>query len=357
MTTSPQTPTPRNVVAFALLKGGVGKSSTTAAMADAFARLGFSCLAVDMDSQANLTEHFGQAVSLIPGPPDRFGKSNDLVPDKATIVDVITNGGPGIATQAYVDVDWGYDADASFDRGGPLVPGKVGRLGIIPSYAGLEALASTWKPADLTRLDIALHGRDADGFSPTEDWDIILIDTPPAPGLLAIQAYRAADHVVVVTQAGAYAVAGTEKTLDFIGSLRADWGHPGLNFTGIILNEYTTQLLDHQYNAEQLRELLNEVVDGGADAVLWPEPVPQRTVVGAAQTAQAPVSAFLSDSSKRAAALSVTSVAEAHALRLAKALNLPGVDEIKALWLEAIANNPGAPTLVTASTNEGSSDV
>lgn len=53
------------VVSFIIQKGGCGKTTTTVNTASYLAQQGFKVLAVDMDPQGNLTQHFGYDTDLL----------------------------------------------------------------------------------------------------------------------------------------------------------------------------------------------------------------------------------------------------------------------------------------------------
>jgi chromosome partitioning protein len=167
-------------------KGGTGKTTTVRTLTDVFRRVGLSVLTVDLDPQGNLSDYL------------------DVDPDASpTIGDVLS--GRAKARDAVHD-------------------------GIIPANLGLaeSELALGGKMGRELTLKKAL--REVAG-----DYDLVLIDCPPALGLLTVNALVASDHALLSAEAQYFALQGVEQALQVI-ELARDSLNPDLQWLGVVLN-------------------------------------------------------------------------------------------------------------------------
>jgi chromosome partitioning protein len=167
-------------------KGGTGKTTAVRTLTDIFRRAGVSTLAVDLDPQGNLSDYF------------------DVDPEAdPTVADVLTGRAP--ASQAvYDDV---IPANLQLAEAELALSGKMGR--------------------ELT-LKRAL--RDVQ-----RGYDLVLVDCPPALGLLTVNALVAADHALLSAEAQYFALQGVEQALEVI-ELARDNLNPDLVWLGVVLN-------------------------------------------------------------------------------------------------------------------------
>ncbi len=167
-------------------KGGTGKTTTVRTLTDVFRRVGLSTLAIDLDPQGNLADYF------------------DVDPDAdPTIADVLAGGRPA-AEAIHGDV---IPANLQLAEAELTLGGKMGR--------------------EMT-LRRALR-------EIGERYDVILIDCPPALGLLTVNALVAADYALVTAEAQYFALQGVEQALEVV-ELAKESLNPGLEFLGIVLN-------------------------------------------------------------------------------------------------------------------------
>ena len=183
-------------------KGGAGKTTTAAALAQAAAHRGKKALAIDLDPQGNLT-YCTEADASQPG-------SYDLL-HGAAAADVIQH-----TTQ---DID------------------------VIAASADLQTETSSKGSA--RRLQKALQ--------PIKDkYDLIIIDVPPTGGELQFNALMAADRLLIPLQADAYNLQSlqqiTEAAQEIAGSNEL------LKIAGIIITQYDQRPIINR----QLRAKLTE---------------------------------------------------------------------------------------------------
>jgi chromosome partitioning protein len=175
-----------STIAVLSQKGGTGKTTAARTLTDVFRRVGLRVLAVDLDPQGNLSDYL------------------DVDPEAApTIGDVLS--GRAKARSAVHD-------------------------GIIPANLGLaEAeLALGGKMGRELALKKAL--RDV-----LDDYDLILIDCPPALGLLTVNALVASDHALISAEAQYFSLQGVEQALEVIELARENL-NPDLDWLGVVLN-------------------------------------------------------------------------------------------------------------------------
>lgn len=178
-------------------KGGVGKSVTTFNLAYSLAEIGKKVLAVDFDSQANLTTCFGvEAVETLP----------------VTIGHLIM---AEIEEEALPET-----VDYIHSRNG---------VDFILSSMVLSAVDSK------LRLEMGAEGMLSRILEPLrESYDFILIDTCPSLGALTINALAAADEVIITVNPQLLAMMGLQDFLKTVGKIRSRINNR-LSIAGILL--------------------------------------------------------------------------------------------------------------------------
>jgi chromosome partitioning protein len=92
-----------------------------------------------------------------------------------------------------------------------------------------------------------------------EDFDLIVIDTPPALGIITVNALVAANYLLVPIQASYYSLEGTDDLLETLERIRSR-PNPELQLLGVIVTLYDkrTNLARDIY--KQVREVFGEKV-------------------------------------------------------------------------------------------------
>jgi len=191
------------IIAVAMQKGGVGKTTTVVNLAAALAEMGRRVLAVDFDPQGNLTQHCGYD-------PDRISP---------TIYDALkaeVDGGPGDLRAATYETAEGFH--------------------LIPSQPELSLVEVTLiNSLSRERVLAGLLGDVAPAY------DYVLIDCNPSLGLLVINALTAADSVLIPIQTEYLAARGALMILSTIETIRRKRLNPALAIEGILLTMADTR--------------------------------------------------------------------------------------------------------------------
>ncbi len=202
------------VIAFANQKGGVAKTTTTLNLGVAFAEEGLRVLLIDLDPQGNLT--MSQGLN-----PDSIERSMfDVLVHQLPIEEVIQ--------RAEVDL-----AVSSID------------------LAGAELALSS------------LIGREralAKAISSVRDqYDYVLIDTPPSLGLLTINALVAANGVIVPVQCEYLSLRGLVQLENTLSMIRENL-NPNVEIQGILPTMFDNRTLHSREAVEILQENFGDLV-------------------------------------------------------------------------------------------------
>jgi len=196
------------VIALANQKGGVAKTTTTLNLGVAFAEQGFKVLLVDLDPQGNLT--MSQGLN-----PDTIERSMfDVLVHRLPITQVIET--------REVDI-----AVSSIDLAGADMA--------LSSQIGRERALEK-------------------GLAPVRDnYDFILIDTPPSLGLLTINAFVAATGVLVPVQTEYLSLRGLVQLENTLSMVRENL-NPKVSIIGIVPTMYDKRITHSREADEILRE-------------------------------------------------------------------------------------------------------
>jgi len=233
-----------HVLALAMQKGGVGKTTTALSLGVALAARGARVLLIDIDPQANLTQGLG----IDPGDVEYSIYEVLLNPEQGTAFATLT-------TASGVD----------------LVPSTLALAG-----AELELAGKVGREMLLRK---ALKG--------TRDrYDFILLDPPPSLGIFTLNALAAADAVIVPLQVHAYAFKAMpqlEATIELVREL-----NPQLAIGGIVCT-----LVDKRTSLSQIVETQIRAQYG---ALVFQTIIPVNTKLAEAPAVGTPISIYAPDS-------------------------------------------------------------
>ena len=186
------------ILVVANQKGGVGKTTTAINLSTALAAVGQSTLVVDLDPQGNASTGLGISRT------DRRISSYDVLMGGAELAEAI------VSTR---------------------IPG----LHIVPATVDLSG--AELELATESRRNFRLRDAFARMAETDTRFSYVLIDCPPALGLLTVNAMAAAHAVVVPLQCEFFALEGLSQLLKTIERVRGGL-NPALEIQGVILTMF-----------------------------------------------------------------------------------------------------------------------
>lgn len=231
------------IIALAMQKGGVGKTTSAFHIARCAVLAGLRTLVVDLDSQGNLT---------------LVATKEPYEPGNISIADVLATGSDVRLSEV-------------------IVPGV---------WDGLDVAPSPGEPLGVVRdqLVIAGGGREfrlREALAEVkDDYDLILLDLAPSLDLISGNALAASDKVLVVSSTDAFAESGLHLLLDNIATTKAYY-NPALETVGILVNAHESRTI----NGREWTEILQEVADARDVTVLEPAIPRARSIADATYAA------------------------------------------------------------------------
>jgi chromosome partitioning protein len=157
---------PAMVLAIQNFKGGVGKSTMVCHLAQYLALKGYRVCVIDCDSQASTTSMFG------------LNPDVDVDEDEDTLYPFFRHGGPSSLHYALRATYWPNIA---------LIPANLGLYDAEYEFAARMARDQTFV---LDRLRTGIE-------TIQDQFDVILMDPPPALGMISLSVLRAANAIVI----------------------------------------------------------------------------------------------------------------------------------------------------------------
>ena len=205
------------VIALANQKGGVGKSTTAINMSASLAEMGENIVLIDVDPQANTTSGLGV---------DKYKVDKsiyDAIIGKANIKELVTS---------------------SFMLAFPIMASNIHLAG-----AEIELVNMMMREHRLRKVIEPIRN----------NYDFIIIDCPPALGILTINALVAADEVIVPIQCEYYALEGLGQLIKTIELVKNNL-NKNLEISGFVMTMYDSRTKLASQVVEEVKRYFGEKV-------------------------------------------------------------------------------------------------
>jgi len=210
---------PIKVVAVANQKGGVGKTTTAVNLAACLAAVGKRILLFDLDPQANATSGLGL----------------EKTEGASAYRPLLGEGGLSekIRPTAYANLE--------------ILPSEVDLCGADIELARAEN--------HLRRVRLSLQP-----LLESQRFELVLIDCPPSLGVLTLNAFVAADGLLVPLQCEYYALEGISMLNRIMGQLRDTGMNPRLELCGVVMTMFDGRTKLSQQVVSEVRQHFGERV-------------------------------------------------------------------------------------------------
>ncbi len=209
-----------HVLSVSSLKGGVGKTTVALGLASAALNKGINTLVIDLDPQCDAT-------SGLAAPSDQ----------SASIAEVLQSPKLPTLRKALVSSPWSRTS-------------KMDVLVGSPRSLLLDNPAPT--VSDVWRLEEVLAMIE-------DEYELVIIDTPPSINALTRTAWVASDRVVLVTEPALYSVIAADRARRAISEISAKLS-PRLSLYGFVVNRLRQQSHEHDYRLNELREMFGDLL-------------------------------------------------------------------------------------------------
>ena len=207
-----------HVLSVSSLKGGVGKTTVALGLASAALNKGVNTLVIDLDPQCDAT-------SGLAAPADMA----------ASIAEVLQNPKLPILRKALVASPWSRESKIDVLVGSP-------RSLLLDNPA--PTVSDVWKLEEILALI-------------EDEYELVIIDTPPSINALTRTAWVASDRVILVTEPALYSVIAADRARRAIAEISAKLS-PRLSLYGFVVNRLRAQSHEHEFRLRELREMFGD---------------------------------------------------------------------------------------------------
>jgi len=207
-----------HVLSVSSLKGGVGKTTVALGLASAALNKGLNTLVIDLDPQCDAT-------SGLAAPSDQG----------FSVAEVLQSPKLQNLRRAIVPSAWHRDSKMDVLVGSP-------RSLLLDNPA--PSVSDVWKLEEVLA-------------SIEDEYDLVIIDTPPSINALTRTAWVASDRVILVTEPALYSVIAADRARKAIVEISAKLS-PRLQLFGVVVNRLRTQSHEHEYRLKELRDMFGD---------------------------------------------------------------------------------------------------
>jgi len=218
------------IITIANQKGGVAKTTTAEALTSGLTLLGNRVLAIDADQQGNFSYNM---------------RSNPDVADLADVLSSKANVEKAIQSLERADIISSGNLN-TFDTNKNITPDILNNV--------LEKIKN--------------------------NYDFIIIDTPPSLGIITINALTASDFVIIPAQADIYSLQGIGQLYQTISAVKMSC-NPNLHILGILITRYNNHAIMNREARRQIEETATAI-----DTKVFRSTIREGVVIREAQAAQ-----------------------------------------------------------------------